>query len=252
MSTDLTHTPSRAIERTTEAETLIREQFGLQEATTHEIEYLFAVANRLGLDPVSKQLYGIMRWDSRAKRNKLTVQVGIDGYRLAAARTGEYAGSDDAVFVEGAQYPTSATVTVYRIVQGHRCPFTATARWMEYVQTNKQGQPSGQWPRMPYVMLAKCAEALALRKAFPAELGGTYTDVEMQQSDGEFVDHGTLTDEQAATIRSLGEQAGLNPATLEVRIKNMRPAEYENAVAALKQRITEQAEVAVEVEDGAA
>lgn len=237
---DLVTTNATAIERTPEAENLIREQFGLQNATTLEIDYLFAVAQRTGLDPVQRQLYGIMRWDSRAGREKLTVQVGIDGLRAVAARTREYAGSDDAVFVQNAGgHPQQATVTVYRITQGLRCPFTASARWSEYVQTTKAGQPSGQWGSKPFVMLAKCAEALALRKAFPAELGGLYTDAEMSQADS-VQEVAGLTDAQVATLRELSQRAGVDDAVAEVRIQNMRAAEFPLAVQKLEQRIVEQ------------
>jgi phage recombination protein Bet len=133
MGTDLTTTTTTAgaLVRTPEAEALIREQFGLQQATTTEIEYFFAVCQRLRLDPLQKQIYAIMRKDKRAGREKLTIQVSIDGYRSIAARSDEYAGSDDAVFTgdNGQRGPAIATVTVYRIVKGTRCPFTASARW---------------------------------------------------------------------------------------------------------------------------
>jgi phage recombination protein Bet len=246
MTQELIHA-SRSLDRTSESEALTREQFGLQEATTTEIEYLFAVAARTGLDPIQRQLYGIMRWDKRAGREKLTVQVGIDGFRAVAARTREYAGSDDAVFT-GTGAELKATVTVYRITQGVRCPFTASARWTEYVQTTKGGQPAGQWASKPFIMLAKCAEALALRKAFPAELGGIYTDAEMPQH-GDVVDAPALTDEQRDILRDLSMQAGVSAAVAETRIGNMKAAEFERAVETLKQRIEEQAAVVVEVEE---
>lgn len=237
-----TQATSTAIERTPEAEALIREQFGLQNATSLEIDYLFAVAQRTGLDPVQKQIYGIMRWDKRAGREKLTVQVGIDGFRAVAARSKEYGGSDDAVFV-GSGPELKATVTVYRIVQGTRCPFTASARWTEYVQTTKSGTPAGQWGSKPFVMLAKCAEALALRKAFPAELGGLYTDAEMS-SDTAAEEVAGLTPGQASCLRDLSKRAGIGDAVAEVRIGNMKPSEYDRAVESLEQRIREQETVA--------
>jgi phage recombination protein Bet len=240
MSTDLiTTNGASSLERTPEREALIREQFGLQAATATEIEYLFAVASRTGLDPVQKQLYGIMRWDKRAGREKLTVQVGIDGLRSIAARSKEYGGSDDAVFA-GNGDTLKATVTVYRIVQGHRCPFTASARWSEYVQTTKTGHPSGQWGSKPFVMLAKCAEALALRKAFPAELGGLYTDAEMQQTHGDVEEVAALTPGQASCLRDLSKRAGVADAVADVRIGNMKANEYDRAVERLEQRIREQ------------
>lgn len=145
---------------------------------------------RTGLDPLAKQIYAVMRWSSTASRNVMAIQTGIDGYRLIADRTRKYAGSDDAVFTGEALNPgmndsaaqkasAVATVTVYKIVQGVRCPFTASARWREYYPGEKQGR---MWRDKPHVMLAKVAEALALRKAFPADLSGVYTAEEMEQA----------------------------------------------------------------------
>jgi len=239
-------TSGAVLERDSATVELIREQFGLQEATDLEIDYFFQSCNRLGLDPISKQIYAIMRFDKRAGRKKLTIQVSIDGYRSKAAETDEYAGSDDAVFVYKDGAIVQATVTVYRITKGHRCPFTATARWAEYADTSNP-----QWKQKPHVMLAKCAEALALRKAFPAELGGTYTDDEMPAVDADVVDHGGLTDEQAAKLRALSESAGIAEEQAERRIASMTPGEYDRAVAALEQRILEQANAVPEVVEGA-
>jgi hypothetical protein len=69
---------------------------------------------------------------------------------------------------------------VYKLVGGLRCAFSSSARWKEYCQ-----EASPMWKKMPFLMLAKCAEALALRKAFPAELSGVYTHEEMMQADTE-------------------------------------------------------------------
>ena len=133
------------------------------------------VCQRTGLDPFARQIYAIMRG------NKMTIQTGIDGYRLTAARSGVLAGIDDAEYdSEESDNPRWARVTVYRMVQGVRCPFIAKARWSEYRQAS-----SPMWKTMPYLLLGKCAEALALRKAFPAELSGMYTNDEMMQADNE-------------------------------------------------------------------
>ncbi len=157
-------------------------------ATDDELKMFLYVANRTGLDPFVRQIHFVKRrqWDDATKSYKEvgTIQTGIDGYRVAAVRTGEHAGTDDAVFEEANSRPTKATVTAYRIVKAQRYAFAATARWDEYVQiSSKTNEPMGLWKKMPYTMLAKCAEALALRKAFPELLSGIYTNEEMQQAD---------------------------------------------------------------------
>lgn len=175
---------------------LIRDKFA-NGAPQHEFELFIEVCRTLNLDPLQRQVYLIPR---NAKQRDgswgktWTIQTSIDGYRAIADRTGAYAGSDDAIFTEGKDgKPATATVTVWKFVQGTRCPFTATARWAEYVQ-----EQSPMWGKMPHTLLAKCAESLALRKAFPAQLSGVYTDSEMEQAgpvvrDGRVVD--VTTDE---------------------------------------------------------
>lgn len=156
-----------------------------------EFEMFVGVCNRTGLDPFAKQIYFIQRG------GRWSWQTGIDGYRLIADRTGTYAGSDDPEYVgdpDGGQHPVTATVTVYKMVTGQRCPFTATARWSEYYPGDKGG---AMWQKMPYLMLGKCAEALALRKAFPAELSGLYTREEMAQADAEYIEVDGATVQQA-------------------------------------------------------
>lgn len=155
-------------------------------ATHDELQLFLYQAKRTGLDPLSRQIHFVKRKD------KGTIQTAIDGYRLIADRTGKYAGNDDYRFDEGvSQYehmaadrgnPWTATATVYKMVDGVRTPFTATAAWNEYFPGEAQGF---MWKKMPYLMIGKCAEALALRKAFPAELSGVYTNEEMMQADAE-------------------------------------------------------------------
>lgn len=138
------------------------------------------ICRRRGLSPEEKQVYLVPR--RSGGQVNWVIQTGIDGYRALAARTGTYAGSDDPIFAPGGDlengkaYPAKATVTVWRLVAGTRCPFTASALWDEY----NAGQ--SLWLKMPHTMLGKCAEALALRKAFPAELGAIYTREEMDQA----------------------------------------------------------------------
>jgi hypothetical protein len=115
----------------------------------------------------------------------MSIQTGIDGFRLVADRSGRYLGQEDPVFGpendDGA--PDWVKVTVLKQVQGAVAKFPAIARWKEYAQRKQNGTPTAMWAQMPYLMLSKCAEALALRMAFPAELSGVYTREEMDQAD---------------------------------------------------------------------
>ncbi len=141
-------------------------------ASNDELQLFLMVCEKSGLDPFSKQIHAVRR------QGKMVIQVGIDGYRLIADRTGRYCGNDDPVFDDEGN-PQKATVTVWKMVGGVRCPFTASARWAQYCPDARQ---DFMWRKMPHLMLGKVAEALALRKAFPAELSGLYVREEMDQA----------------------------------------------------------------------
>jgi phage recombination protein Bet len=140
---------------------------------------LFAYAcQRTGLDPFSKQIYAIKRG------GKMTIQAGIDGLRSIAERTGQLDGSetlwcgDDGQWTDvwlGSKPPAAAKTTIWRKGSSH--PFTGVARFADY----NAGQ--GLWSKMGATMIAKCSEALALRKAFPADLSGVYSTDEMEQAE---------------------------------------------------------------------
>ena len=139
---------------------------------------LFAYAcQRTGLDPFSKQIYAIKRG------GKMTIQAGIDGLRAIAERTGQLDGSEtfwcgeDGQWADvwlGSKPPAAAKTIIHR--KGCQHPFTGTARFADY----NAGQ--GLWSKMPAAMIAKCSEALALRKAFPADMSGVYSTDEMDQA----------------------------------------------------------------------
>jgi phage recombination protein Bet len=164
--------------------------------TDDEFSLFVYTCKRTGLDPFIKQIYAIKRWDSQSNSYVMAIQTGIDGYRLIASRTGELAGIDEPEFVTDPNtpdHPIMATVMVYRFVNGEKCKFVGQARWAEFVQKNKEGEPTGRWKDMPFNQLAKCAEAAAHRKAFPHDLGCVVANEEMPVIDIEAVQETTAT-----------------------------------------------------------
>jgi phage recombination protein Bet len=150
-----------------------------KEATNDELKLFLYQCERTGLDPFARQIYSIKR------SGRHVTQISIDGARLIAQRTGRYAGQDGPfwcgedgvwrdVWLEN-KPPSAAKVLVFLLGTERGTP--GVALWKEYNISNDM------WKRMPALMLSKCAEMLALRKAFPMELSGLYAAEEMEQAD---------------------------------------------------------------------
>jgi phage recombination protein Bet len=174
-----------------------------------EFALYLEVAKRTGLDPFRKQIYALKRG------GRLTIMTGIDGFRVLALRSGAYEGQtppqwcgEDGVWRDvwlEAKPPAAARQGVYR--RGFREPVWGVARFASYRADNL-------WNKMPEVMIAKCAEALAIRKAFPEDTSGLYSEDEMDQAttaprieshvttDGEVVEAQAPTREPTAALKA--------------------------------------------------
>ncbi|MFE0477032.1 recombinase RecT [Streptomyces sp. NPDC058947] len=168
----------------------------LAEASPAQLGIFFHYCKASGLDPFGRQIYMIKR-KSRGEV-RWNIQTGIDGYRLIARRAADRAGQsiayEDFVWydAEGGEHtvwlrdepPAACRVVVWR----GDSRFPAVAHWREYApkvwdyeaQEYKLG---GLWPQMPASQLSKVAEALALRRACPADLSGLHVDEEMHAAD---------------------------------------------------------------------
>lgn len=170
---------------------------GVQDASDADLEVFFHVVKRTGLDPFARQIYMIGRRSKNPRteqwETKQTIQTGIDGYRLIGRRAAdrqrvkvsvgapEWAHTDGSwrpVWSSGWGTPLAARVTIRRDGE----PFTAVALFEEYAQTTAKGDLTSMWRTRPAGQIAKCAEALAWRLAFPQDLAGVYVEDEMHQA----------------------------------------------------------------------
>lgn len=232
----------------------LRALMDIEEASDADLYMLGEVARRAGLDPFLKEIYlvgrrtktGGYRGEPERWETKWTVQVGIDGFRNVLRRFATEQGSasrtETTYYDESGQgypiwirafghHPAAVQVTV--TVGDHSA--SAVAVWEEYVQTKKNGDPNSMWAQYPSVMLAKCAEAAAIRRVCPltagmyepAEIGAR--KVESQRMDVQPTGGGAVSAIEAARSRMHARQDDQAP----VDVSEMQEAPAVDAQAVI-------------------
>lgn len=198
-------------------------------ASDEEFQVFLIACAKTKLDPFMKQIYAVKRWDSRLKREVMSVQTAIDGYRLIAERTGLYSPGPEPTYTydpEGKLLSATAYIKK-QTSDGTWHTVSSSAYIDEYCQTctdknTGEKRPTGMWANMPRTMLAKCAESQALRRAFPAEMSGIYTKEEMAQS--EEASTPCISSEQAYNLQMVLEDCspGFRKSVYERLEKNFK------------------------------
>lgn len=192
------------------------QHLGVTNVTRGDVDVFFHICKRTGLDPFAKQIYMIER------QGKQTIQTGIDGFRLIADRTirstSETLGFEDTQWcgADGVwrdvwlseEPPAAARVVVLR----NRERFPGIALFTEYAARKRNGELMQMWATRPAGQLAKCAEALALRRAFPQDLSGLYTSDEMNRADS-----AERAEQQPVAQAEPQQEAAVQPAGGEPR-----------------------------------
>ena len=160
-------------------------------AKDDSIQMVIEYCKACKLDPMQKPVHIVPMWDKNTKSMKDTIMPGIGLYRIQAARSNKYAGVSEPEYGDtvnttlggvSISYPEWCKVTVKKLVGNNIVEFTAKEYWLENYATARKDStaPNAMWLKRPFGQLAKCAEAQALRKAFPEIITQQPTAEEME------------------------------------------------------------------------
>lgn len=205
--------------------------------TDDEFALFLWVAKKHKIDPMTRQLHCIKRFTSKHHQDEkgiwisgytMSIQIGIDGYRALAGRDhGDFGGCDEPEFTfseTNKRIPEKATIRLWK--KGLEHPIVGVAYWDEYAPKDLTKSEAFMWQKMPKHMLAKCAEALALRKGYP-ELADIYTNEEMSQTADEHTPEGRRIIHVAPTGTREAAQAVAQRKIAEHKAKKAKPAQEE-------------------------
>lgn len=232
--------PPGTLERFSAEDLELIRRFVAPNSTDHELAFFLSYAQARGLNPFEGEVVGVSRWNSKEKRETMTIQTTVRGERTLAERTGLYGGQDppqwcgaDGNWLEvwlDERPPAAARVAVYR--KDWERPAVGIARYSSYVQVNKDRQPVGLWRTAPDLMLAKCAEAAALRKAFssgrdlsPAQRVSMEARQVGLDDDGRHALVAEVTDGRTSSTRDLTDEELLEMRAELVRLQGETDAE---------------------------
>lgn len=205
------------------------------------VQMVLGYCQAAGLDPMQKPVHIVPMWDKNSRSMRDVIMPGISLYRTQAARTGEHVGTDEPVYgpmidlaVTGGtvRVPEWCSVTVWRMKAGMRCAFVATEYWEEnYAVAGKDTTaPNAMWKKRSRGQIAKCAEAQALRRAFP-EVGSAPTAEEMEgkpmQQEVDITPAATVTQDWVAAARACATATELTAVwtagVAEIRLAGNKP-----------------------------
>lgn len=175
------HKDTQAIIIPQSQESIIRDVYA-KGLDNNEFEVFKMICRRTNLDPTKKQIVAVKRWNTNEKREIMTPQTTIDGYRAIGNRAGTCAGVKTVYHYAADGSVEGATTVIKKVLaSGVVAEFEGYAKMSEYMP--KKAGEDFMYKQKPHVMIGKCSEALAWRRAYPEDMSGIYIEEELLMHD---------------------------------------------------------------------